>query len=151
MNYAKLDTCSMVNGDGLGVDLFVSGCSLGCKGCFNKKAQDPSYGAPFTEETMHTLLDALESPYIQRLSLLGGDPLEPCNIAAITQIVKTVRGVYGDSKKIWMWTGRLYADVRHLPVMKYIDVLIDGPFELDKKIVRGKYFGSENQRIYWLR
>lgn len=147
MNYAKLDTCSMTNGDGMGVDLFVSGCSLNCRGCFNKKAQDPHYGQEFTEDTMDTLLDALKSPYIERLSVLGGDPLEPCNEHAVEQILKRVRGVYGDTKKIWLWTGRTYEDIKGSPVLDYVDVLIDGKFELDKK-ERHEYRGSSNQRIF---
>lgn len=147
MNYAKIDTCSMTNGDGMGVDLFVSGCSLCCRGCFNKKAQDPQYGQEFTEDTLDTLLDALKSPYIERLSILGGDPLEPYNKHAVEQILKRVRDVYGDTKRIWLWTGRTYEDIKDEPILDYVDVLIDGKFELDKK-EKHAYHGSSNQRVF---
>lgn len=147
MNYAKLDTCSMTNGDGMGVDLFVSGCSLCCRGCFNKKAQDPQYGQEFTEDTLDTLLDALKSPYIERLSILGGDPLEPYNKHAVEQILKRVRDVYGDTKRIWLWTGRTYEDIKDEPILDYVDILIDGKFELDKK-EKHAYHGSSNQRVF---
>lgn len=147
MNYAKLDTCSMTNGDGIGVDLFVSGCSLDCRGCFNWKAQNPFYGTPFTEDTINTLLDALKSPYIERLSILGGDPLEPYNEPVVEQILKRVRGAYGNTKKIWLWTGRTYEDIKDKPILNYVDVLIDGKFELDKK-EKHEYHGSINQRVF---
>lgn len=147
MNYSGLNTCDSANGDGLRVSLFVSGCSLHCKGCFNKDAWDKNYGKEFTQETMDTLLEALRSPWIEGLSILGGDPLEPYNVPSVNRIVAIVKELCPE-KSIWLWTGRKYEDIKDEEVLKYIDVLVDGPFIERKKVTeQGKYYGSTNQRI----
>lgn len=147
MNYSGLNTCDTANGPGVRVSLFVSGCSLHCKGCFNKEAWNRQYGKPFTDETLNTLLEALREPYVDGLSLLGGDPLEPYNEAVVERICSLVRDRFPD-KTIWLWTGRKYEEVKDKPIMKYIDVLVDGPFIEKFKInEQGKYYGSSNQRI----
>lgn len=147
MNYSGLNTCDSANGDGLRVSLFVSGCSLHCKGCFNKDAWDKNYGKEFTEETMDTILEALRSPWIDGLSILGGDPLEPYNIPAVNYIVALVKQLMPE-KTIWLWTGRKYEQIEHLKaILKNVDVLITEPF-IERKKCYGKYYGSSNQCVY---
>lgn len=146
MNYSGINTCDSTNGDGLRVSLFVSGCSLHCKGCFNKDAWNKNYGKEFTEETMDTLLEALRSPWIEGLSILGGDPLEPHNVPSVSRIVTIVKGLYPE-KTIWMWTGRKYEQVKDLALLKNVDVLITEPF-IERKKCFGKYYGSSNQHVY---
>lgn len=147
MNYSGINFCDTANGPGVRVSLFVSGCSLHCKGCFNKEAWDRQFGKPFTDETLNTLLEALREPYVDGLSLLGGDPLEPYNEAVVERICSLVRDRFPD-KTIWLWTGRKYEEVKDKPIMKYIDVLVDGPFiEKFKTNEQGKYYGSSNQRV----
>lgn len=147
MNYSGLNTCDTANGPGVRVSLFVSGCSLHCKGCFNKEAWNRQFGKPFTDETLNTLLEALREPYVDGLSLLGGDPLEPYNEAVVERICSLVRDRFPD-KTIWLWTGRKYEEVKDKPIMKYIDVLVDGPFiEKFKTNKQVKYYGSSNQRV----
>lgn len=147
MNYSGINLCDTANGPGVRVSLFVSGCSLHCKGCFNKEAWDRQYGKPFTDETLNTLLEALREPYVDGLSLLGGDPLEPYNEAVVERICGLVKEKFPD-KTIWLWTGRKYEEVKDKPIMKYIDVLVDGPFiEKFKTNEQGKYYGSSNQRV----
>ena len=101
MNYSGLNTCDSTNGDGLRVSLFVSGCSLHCKGCFNKESWNKNYGKEFTEDTMDTLLEALRSPWIAGLSILGGEPFETYNSPAVTYIVSLVKKLYPE-KTIWL-------------------------------------------------
>ena len=147
MNYSGINFCDTANGPGVRVSLFVSGCSLHCKGCFNKEAWDRQFGKPFTDETLNTLLEALREPYVDGLSLLGGDPLEPYNEALLERICSLVRDRFPD-KTIWLWTGRKYEEVKDKPIMKYVDVLVDGPFiEKFKTNEQGKYYGSSNQRV----
>lgn len=146
MNYSGLNTCDSTNGDGLRVSLFVSGCSLHCKGCFNKESWNKNYGKEFTENTMNTILEALRSPWITGLSILGGDPLEPYNIPAVTYIVSLVKKLYPE-KTIWMWTGRKCEQIKDLALLKHVDVLITEPF-IERKKCYGKYYGSSNQCVY---
>ncbi len=156
MNYAKINTTDIANGEGVRVSLFVSGCRRHCKNCFNKIAWDFSYGEEFTKEIEDELLNALAPDYIRGLTLLGGDPFEPENQRALLPFVKRVREKY-PNKDIWCYTGYTYEEgqlkekrsnceaTREL--LENIDVLVDGKFEEDLKDVRLKFRGSSNQRV----
>ena len=146
MNYATIKPCDIANGIGVRTSLFVSGCRQHCKGCFNKEAWDFSYGEPYTPETHNYLLSQISLPYIQGLSILGGDPFEPENLPTITQLCKEVKTLY-PNKDIWVYTGYLYENIKHNEIFQYIDILVDGPFIEDLKDIRLKFRGSSNQRI----
>lgn len=146
MYYGTIKPLDIANGPGIRVSLFVSGCRNRCKGCFNPETWDFKYGKEFTWETIHELEELLNNPHIEGLSILGGDPFEPENRDWVEALVGYVRHNC-PGKSIWMWTGYSFEDLCELPVMKYIDVLVDGRFEEDKKDLRLPYSGSWNQRI----
>lgn len=77
MNYAVIKPTDVANGPGVRVSLFVSGCTHHCKDCFNWEAWDFDYGQAFTGETKEEILELLSPDYIEGLTLLGGEPLEP--------------------------------------------------------------------------
>jgi anaerobic ribonucleoside-triphosphate reductase activating protein len=104
------------------------------------------YGQDFNGETLKELVRLLDNPNIEGLSILGGDPFEPENREAVYEICKLVKFLR-PNRSIWVWTGYSWEDLRELPVMKYIDVLVDGRFEEDKKDLRLKWRGSSNQRV----
>lgn len=145
MNYCGLNKCDFANGDGLRVTLFVSGCTLHCKGCFNKEAWDFNYGKGFTVATLFELFMALGKPYIKGLTILGGDPLEEQNIGVVTFICETVKTYYPD-KDIWLYTGRKWDEFKDTDLINYVDVVKVGAF-IESKKVYGEYFGSSNQKI----
>ena len=147
MRYANIKNLDISNGPGIRVSLFVSGCRRHCKGCFNEVAQSFEYGTRFGSETLVELLRLLSNPHIKGLSILGGEPLEPENRVTVLDICKAVRVAFGAKKTIWMWTGYSWEDVKDLPVMEYLDVLVDGPFVEEQKNLCLPYCGSENQRV----
>lgn len=146
MNYATIKYPDIANGPGVRVSLFVSGCRQHCKGCFNKEAWDFNYGQEFTWETLHELERLVNDLNVSGLSILGGDPLEPENREWVETLCAYIKHNCPD-KSIWMWTGYLWDDVKDLPVMKHVDVLVDGPFVEDFKDLRLKWRGSSNQRV----
>lgn len=146
MNYMKISKYDIANGDGIRVVLWTTGCNHQCKECHNPETWDESQGIPFTELTMNELLTALDMPYIQGLTLSGGDPLYPNNRGTVLSIIKTVKATY-PNKDIWLWTGYLWDEVKDLEIMRYVDVLIDGPYIASLKNIRLKYRGSSNQRV----
>lgn len=152
MNYIGLSTCDTANGPGVRVSLFVSGCRLHCPGCFNPESWSFDAGKPYTEETQRKILKALADPYVNGLSLLGGDPLEPENESELVRLAEAVRERFGDSKTIWVWTGRRHERVADSPLLALADVVVDGPFVESKKVTeKGCWFGSTNQRVIELR
>ncbi|MDD6307661.1 MAG: anaerobic ribonucleoside-triphosphate reductase activating protein [Clostridiales bacterium] len=155
MNYAEIKPYSIENGTGVRVSLFVSGCTHHCKECFNPETWNFSYGKPFTEETEAEILRKLEPVYITGLTLLGGEPGEPENQRGLLSLLRTMRERLPE-KNVWTYTGYLYEDF--LPggraycevseeFISLIDVLVDGPFILEKKDISLKFRGSANQRI----
>lgn len=151
MHYAKIKNFDIANGVGIRTSLFVSGCSNKCKGCFNQELWDKDYGKEFTEKTIKEILDSIDNEQIAGLSILGGDPLEYYNLDMVGKLIDEFRKRFGFEKSIWMWTGYLLEDIindpRRWPVVRKVDYLVDGPFILEKRNLKLKFRGSENQRI----
>ena len=148
MNYIGLNKYDTANGPGIRVSLFVSGCTLRCKGCFNPESWNFKAGKEFTDETLKQLCSYLDKDYIQGLSILGGEPLEPENEPTVIALCKTVKHFY-PNKTIWLCTGKTYDIIKDLPVMEYIDTVVAGPYEQDLHIDHC-YYGSSNQQIIHL-
>ena len=153
MNYATIKNCDIANGPGVRVSLFVSGCTHRCKGCFNEVAWDFDYGEPFTEAVMDSIVDMLRPSYIRGLTLLGGEPFEPQNQAAVVELLRQVKAELPE-KSIWAFSGYLFdRDILSgrlgdtSEYLSYLDVLVDGPFVLAKKNLNLRFRGSENQRL----
>lgn len=146
MNYIKITENDVVNGIGIGTVLWVSGCNHHCTGCHNQNTWDETLGKEFTEETYKMLLKTLEPPHVKRLTLSGGDPMHIHNREAVLKIVKGVRKAYPDLQ-IWLYTGYTLESISDEDILEYIDVLVDGKFEQDKRDVRLSWCGSTNQRV----
>ena len=146
-NYAVIKKTDIANGPGVRVSLFLSGCTHKCPGCFNQDLWDFNYGRKFTSSTLEEVLESLQPDYITGLSILGGDPFDGDENRLTTEmIVRRVKNTF-PQKTIWVYTGDLYENVKNLPAMNFIDVLVDGPFIEAKKNLMLKFRGSSNQRI----
>lgn len=146
MNFAKIKSVDVANGEGVRVSLFVSGCGHHCKGCFNSELWDYNAGQDFTTKDLVDIINLCSKSYISGISLLGGEPLDPRNVAVVTSVVKFFKGHF-PNKTVWCYTGFKFEDVYNLEIMKYIDVLVDGEFVEELKDPRLKFRGSSNQRI----
>ena len=136
----------MLNGDGLRTVLWVAGCSHGCKNCHNPITWDICGGIPFDEAAKQELLESLEPDYISGITFSGGDPLHMQNRDEVGELIKEVREKY-PNKTIWVYTGYTWDDVKDLPYLKLVDVLVDGPFVEEVKDVTLHWKGSANQRV----
>jgi anaerobic ribonucleoside-triphosphate reductase activating protein len=146
MHYGTIKNFDIANGPGVRVSLFVSGCRNHCKGCFNPQTWNFEYGKKFTWDTVHEIETLLMNPNVRGLSILGGDPFEPENRQWVETMCAHVKHNISN-RDIWVWTGYNFEDLRELSIFKYIDVLVDGPFEQDKKDLSLVYRGSWNQRV----
>ncbi len=156
MNYAKIKKHDIANGPGVRVSLYVSGCTHRCRGCFNPETWDFSYGRPFDEAAEAEALEALRPSYIRGLTLLGGEPFEPQNRPELIRFVRKVREKLPE-KTVWCYTGYDYE--RDLlagrvgdpesteALLSLVDVLVDGEFREEQKVIDLRFRGSLNQRI----
>lgn len=155
MHYATIKPRDIANGPGVRVSLFVSGCTHRCPGCFNAEAWDFDYGKPFDDAVVDELLTLLAPDYVKGLSLLGGEPFEPQNQRALVEFLRKVREKY-PKKTVWCYSGYTLEQLRGESrarceytdeMLSMIDVLVDGRFVMEKKNIRLRFRGSENQRL----
>ena len=130
--------------------LYVSGCLFACEGCFNKAVQNFRYGVPYSQELENKIIEDLAHPFVQGLTLLGGEPF--LNTEVCLRIVDQVHATFGDTKDIWSWSGYTFEELLletedKLELLSKIDILVDGRFELSKKNLNLQFRGSSNQRI----
>ena len=147
MNYHDITKDDMLNGDGIRVVLWVSGCTLQCKGCQNPQAWDRNSGIKFDKSAMSEILTALKPDYIKGLTITGGHPLEKYNVDDVVDIMYIVKKAYPE-KDIWIYTGYEFNDIKNQRVLDLADVIVDGRYEEDKRDLSIAFRGSTNQRIW---
>lgn len=158
MKYCNIYSKDIANGLGIRVSLFVSGCRNHCKGCHNPQSWSFNFGKEYTDDVINEIIESLKKDYIKGVSLLGGEPLEPENQEMILKTILSIKKEYGNSKDVWMWTGLTLEELisgksrvqtEYLSrILENIDVLVDGPFILEKRDIQNYPFrGSSNQRL----
>ena len=157
MNYCELKKNDIANGHGVRTVLFVSGCTNHCEECFQPETWDFGYGKPFTKEVEDDIIASCKSYYINGLTLLGGEPFEPKNQAALVTFLHRFREECPD-KTIWCFTGftldgELWREGSYPrcevtdEMLSLIDVLVDGRYVKALKDISLRFRGSSNQRI----
>lgn len=157
MNYANIKFIDTADGEGVRVSLFVSGCDIHCKGCFNEVAWDFNYGKPFTEIEQFEIIEACKKSFISGLTILGGEPFSEENQKALLPFIEKFKQECPD-KTLWLYSGyvldkdlvpsgRKYVQGITNKIIDYVDVMVDGPFILEQKDVTLAFRGSKNQRI----
>ena len=149
MRYAQLRRYDISNGPNIRATLFVSGCTHNCKGCFNKDYQDFNYGKEWTSIAETLFLCYVKDPKVKGINILGGEPLQQTMDNSLADLLAKIKE--NTNKPIWLWTGYKLEDVinntKIMNILQYVDVLIDGKFEEDKKDLNIMYRGSANQRV----
>lgn len=146
MRYHNITKDDMLNGDGLRVVLWVSGCEHACPGCHNQVTWNPEDGLVFDDAARQEIYVELEKDYMNGITFSGGDPLHDANINVITEFAKELKQKY-PQKTIWLYTGNTWNEVKNLSVMDYVDVLVDGAFVEAKKDTSLHWKGSSNQMV----
>lgn len=147
MNYGQIRKYDIANGPGIRTSIFVTGCSLNCKNCFNKEYQNSKFGEKWTDQTTKKVIDYLSKDEVTGLTILGGEPFESAKdlLSIIVDIKKQI------DKSIWIYSGYTFEYLIENPtcknLLKEVDVIVDGPFKEAKKDLKLKFRGSSNQRI----
>lgn len=151
MKYLKITYPDIENGPGCRVTIWLPGCTHKCPGCHNAWTTNYNQGEEFTYDDFDKLCAILEKPYISGLTISGGDPLDQSDevLFDLCQLVFDIKQRFPD-KDIWLYTGYYMDELNgpQLDVLHYIDVLVDGPFEKDKRDTTLSFKGSTNQNIY---
>ena len=126
MNYHNITTDDMLNGDGLRVVLWVSGCTHRCPGCQNPQTWDAEDGILFDDLAKAELFKELRKDYVDGITFSGGDPLFPDNRYEVFRLIEEIKSL------LKMWP---------------VDVLVDGPYVEAARDVNLHWKGSANQRV----
>ena len=139
MNYAQIRKYDIANGPGVRTTIFLTGCTLNCKNCFNKEYQNFHFGKVFDEKAFEEVMDCLSDANISGLSVLGGEPFD--NLEGLKEFITKVRAK--SEKDIWIYSGYTFEELLEkdgaMDVLKNIDVLVDGRFVEDLKDLKLKF------------
>lgn len=158
MNYAEIKHSDIANGEGVRTTLFVSGCRRHCPHCFNESAWNFAAGEPFTDEVAQAVADSIAPAYVDGITLLGGEPMEPENQEGLVGFLEDLRYRYprGGGKTVWCYTGDTLDEL--MPggphrtdvtdrLLDCIDILVDGAFVQELHDITLRFRGSSNQRV----
>ena len=156
MRYHNITKADMLNGEGLRVVLWLAGCSHHCHACQNPITWDANDGLIFDDAAKKEIFDELEKDWCSGITFSGGDPLYLDNREDLSSLMMEIKEKFPD-KNIWCYSGytfendimgKMYQNWEETPeILSYIDVLVDGKFEEDKKDIKLRFRGSSNQRI----
>jgi anaerobic ribonucleoside-triphosphate reductase activating protein len=142
----------VVDGEGVRCSVYLSGCMFHCLNCFSPMTWRFNAGFPYTQEFEDTVIRDLSQPYVQGLTLIGGEPM--ANTPTAIKLSKRFRKEFGNDKDIWCWTGFTWEELHRkgetpdkLELLEYVDILVDGRFMEDYKDPFLQFRGSSNQRI----
>ena len=139
---------TMADGPGFRTAIYCAGCAHRCPGCHNPQSWD--FGAGY-DVTVDELLDIIKADEMSDVSFSGGDPFY--QVEAFTELARRIKTE--TDKTIWCWTGftleEIQADPRLAQMLPWLDVLVDGPFILERRDTSLLFRGSPNQRIIYLK
>ena len=136
----------MLNGDGLRVVLWVAGCTHHCKECQNPITWDINGGLEFDEAAKKEIFDELDKSYVSGITFSGGDPLHPQNRQPVFELAKEIKEKY-PRKTVWLYSGFEWEEIKDLPIIPYLDVMVDGRLKLERLDTQLHGKGSSNQRV----
>ena len=141
---SDLQPDSIVDGEGIRTVIWTQGCSHNCPGCHNPGTHDFKGGFNVSVEEVCEALNTLVGQ--DGITLSGGDPMFQAKQCLL--IAKHAKEI---GLNVWCFTGFLFEDLvdnkDRKELLKYIDVLVDGKFDINKFSLNLQYRGSRNQRI----
>lgn len=133
---------TIVDGAGFRTSVYVAGCGHGCKGCHNPETWDFNVGREMSEDELFAILTNDDGD----VTFTGGDPMYQA-----TSLAPLLRRLKNSGKNIWVYTGFTYEELMEgmetSLVLRFVDVLVDGPFVSSLKDDTIVFRGSSNQRL----
>jgi anaerobic ribonucleoside-triphosphate reductase activating protein len=147
MNIAHIEECSFIYGPGKRFVIWVQGCSIRCKGCWNKDMWDFTPKIVLTvDELINKILKEKEN--IEGITFLGGEPLDQYEEVKELLIKSKILGLTN-----MLFTGYEMDEIiekKMTSIIEYLDILITGRYDKNKRTTKHQWIGSSNQKIYFL-
>ena len=107
---------------------------------------DINGGLEFDEAAKKEIFDELDKSYVSGITFSGGDPLHPQNRQPVFELAKEIKEKY-PRKTVWLYSGFEWEEIKDLPIIPYLDVMVDGRFKLELLDTQLHWKGSSNQRV----
>lgn len=132
-----------VDGPGLRTAIYFAGCGHHCEGCQNPQSWAIAAGTPTEIDDLLRVIDYNDF----NVTFSGGDPLfQPEGVALLARRIREEL-----RKTVWCYTGYVWEDIvsdrRFHEILRNIDVLVDGRFDIGMRDTSLRFRGSSNQRL----
>lgn len=135
---------SVVDGLGIRTVVYFQGCPRHCPGCHNPETIPTQGGRELTVAQLVEEIMATITPLTKGVTFSGGDPL--LQGEALLEVLKLLKEQQLPLD-IWVYTGYTWEEIKHLPALALVDVLVDGPFVESQRDISLAFRGSSNQRL----
>lgn len=134
---------SIVDGPGLRYAVFAQGCPHNCPGCHNPHTHAVSGGYDIDLREIAARIN--RDPLLDGVTLSGGEPFfQAEKLAELCSLLPP-------NLNVWCFSGYLLEELTQmpeaLPLLRKIDVLVDGRFILEQRSLDLGFRGSANQRV----
>ena len=139
---------SVVDGPGVRMVFFCQGCPLNCPGCQNPDSRDLEGGCVYSLIDLEKRIT--EHKFISGITLSGGEPsLQAAPCAGLAKAAKE------NGKNVMLYSGFTFEQLQEqmaenedlIRLLKFTDILVDGPYLEEQRNIDLVFRGSANQRI----
>lgn len=142
---AGIEPESIVDGPGYRFVIFTQGCPHFCKGCHNPQTHSMKCSHYMSAQTIINEIKK-DMNLLDGITLSGGEPFLHVN-----KLFPIAKWAHNEGLSVMVYTGYKYEELvdkpENLMLLKYVDILADGKFEIDKRSLNLLYVGSSNQRL----
>ena len=132
-----------IYGPGIRAAIWVKGCTLACKGCWNTQYWPAKGGELIPVMELHQRLMNIED--IEGITLLGGEPLQQS-----PQILELIKLQKKSGRTIMLYSGYEKEELDEIQAkcVDLSDLVILGRYREDLRNTSLRWRGSENQVLY---
>lgn len=146
LRVASLIDDSIVDGPGLRYAIYVQGCPHHCPGCHNPQTHDFTGGQNI--DTLEIWNEIRENPLLSGITFSGGEPFSQPK-----PLLELAKKAHTKDLSVWAYSGWTFDELLSQEnndinaLLREIDVLIDGAFQLEQRSLELSFRGSRNQRL----
>jgi anaerobic ribonucleoside-triphosphate reductase activating protein len=121
----RIEKSNYVNGDDNRFVVWVQGCDLGCKGCWNSETWEFKKRNLFSAEDIFKQIPK----NCEGVTFTGGEPFQQD-----LELLELAKMVKSRKLSLQVFTGFRLSEIENSPLLKYVDVLVSGRYGEEQKI-----------------
>lgn len=147
MNIAHIEEISYIYGPGTRFVIWVQGCSIRCKGCWNREMWSFEKRSEYTIEELLDMIK-LQGNAIEGITILGGEPLD--QFGEVHALCLECQHI---GLSTMVFTGYELSEIElseKVAIKSVTDILITGRYIETLRTLDMQWIGSTNQKILFL-